>query len=474
MSEVSGPRAGIATVHRALEILVAPGAVVELRIPRVPRRNTVSGYFSDVGRMAQSAVAMSGKAEGVYVTLNPVKPDLLARASNRLIEFAKHATKDSDVLCRCWFVIDLDPIRAAGISSTDAEHDVTLERARQVRDWLRMQVWPDPVQADSGNGAHLLYRLDLPNDDSSAELLKSCLPALALRFEDSAVKVDLETHNASRIVKVYGTLAAKGDALPERPYRLARLVDVPTTREPVAVKLLVGLAARVPKPEPMAQSRTKSDAFDLARWIADHELDVDGPIVWNGGRLWRLRVCQWNPAHADRSAYLVQFSNGAIAAGCLHESCRGKSWHALRDVVEPGWKAHSAQYKAEAWAEWKIPFQTAAEVATQTPERIEWIAYPWVAKGAATEVECKIKTAGKTTFVTHMVAAVLDGAPFLGEPTTETPVVYLTEQPRTSFRQALARACLLDRKDLAVLFWHDLMPVPWSVVARAAIRNASG
>ena len=246
MSEVSGPRAGIATVHRALEILVAPGAVVELRIPRVPRRNTVSGYFSDMGRMAQSAVAMSGKAEGVYVTLNPVKPDLLARASNRLIEFAKHATKDSDVLCRCWFVIDLDPVRAAGISSTDAEHDVTLERARQVRDWLRMQVWPDPVLADSGNGAHLLYRLDLPNDDSSAELLKSCLAALALRFEDSAVKVDLETHNASRIVKVYGTLAAKGDALPERPYRLARLVDVPTTREPVAVKLLVGLAARVP------------------------------------------------------------------------------------------------------------------------------------------------------------------------------------------------------------------------------------
>ena len=134
-------------------------------------------------------------------------------------------------------------------------------------------------------------------------------------------------------------------------------------------------------------------------------------------------------------------------------------------------KAHSAQYKAEAWAEWKIPFQTAAEVATQTPERIEWIAYPWVAKGAATEVECKIKTAGKTTFVTHMVAAVLDGAPFLGEPTTETPVVYLTEQPRTSFRQALARACLLDRKDLAVLFWHDVMPVPWSVVARAAIKE---
>jgi hypothetical protein len=34
------------------------------------------------------------------VTLNPVKPDLLARGVNRLREFAKEATSDRDVLRR--------------------------------------------------------------------------------------------------------------------------------------------------------------------------------------------------------------------------------------------------------------------------------------------------------------------------------------------------------------------------------------
>ena len=107
-------------------------------------------------------------------------------------------------------------------------------------------------------------------------------------------------------------------------------------------------------------------------------------------------------------------------------------------------------------------------MAAQTPEHVEWIVRPWVAKGTITEIHGKIKTAGKTTFVTHMVAAVLDGDPFMDQPTGKTPVVYLTEQPRPSFREALARARLLERNELSILFWHDVIPQPWPVVARAA------
>ncbi len=45
-------------------------------------------------------------------------------------------------------------------------------RAREVRDHLRGQGWPEPVVGDSGNGAHLLYRADLPNDPESLKLVK--------------------------------------------------------------------------------------------------------------------------------------------------------------------------------------------------------------------------------------------------------------------------------------------------------------
>jgi len=339
--------------------------------------------------MAKSAAAMSGKAEGVYVSLNPVKPDLLARASNHLIDFAKHTTSDRDVIRRLWLLIDFDPVRSAGISSTEAEHEAALEPAGQCREWLRTQGWPEPIFADSGNGAHLDYRIDLPNDDQSAKLLKSCLIGLGMPFSDWTVEVDLTTYNAARIVKVYGTLAAKGDNLPERPHRLARLLEVPEVHTPVATELLDALTRRVPKIETQQGKATDGRGmhFDVARWTAERKLDVIGPKDWRRGRRWVLPVCVWNRGHR-RSAYIVELESGAIAAGCHHESCRDKDWHALRDLLEPGWRTRAPKgatetlpwetpilfhrfnlppFPTEVLPDWLREFVEAEAEATQTP-----------------------------------------------------------------------------------------------------------
>lgn len=460
--------AGCAMVRRAIQLFVAPGSVLELRVPRTPHRGTVSGYFDNIDLLAQSAARMSGEAEGVYITLNPVNRQLLARASNRLVDFAGHTTSDRDVVRRHWFLLDFDPVRPAGISSTDSEHESALERAKECRDWLRGRGWPEPVLADSGNGAHLDYRVDLPNDDHGAKLLKSCLTAIGMQFSESTVEVDLTTYNAARIIKVYGTLAAKGDCIPERPHRLARLLDVPDVLVPVTLPSLEALARCAPKPESSQGKSTTANLFDLQRWIADHQLKAKGPSPWQDGRRWELEVCPWNPEHRG-SAFIVQFANGAIGAGCLHKACRDKDWQSLRELVEPGWRNHAARYRHGFPAEANLPFQTAAQFSAQTPKAVEWIVPPWVAKAAITQIEGKIKAAGKTTFVAHMVKAVLDGSPFMGKPTIKSSVVYLTEQPRASFRQALSKAHLLEHTDLILLFWHDVMKLPWAGVARAAI-----
>jgi hypothetical protein len=60
------------------------------------------------------------------------------------------------------------------------DHDLAIERARQIRDALYAEGWPDPILADSGNGGHLLYRVDLPTNDG--DFIKQFLEALALRF----------------------------------------------------------------------------------------------------------------------------------------------------------------------------------------------------------------------------------------------------------------------------------------------------
>src|SRR5262249_33850964 len=150
--------------------------------------------------------------------------------------------------------------------STEAEHDAALQRAEACAIWLRSRGWAAPVAADSGNGGHRLYAIDLPNDEASRVLLQRCLEALALYFSDSAVALDLTVLNAARIWKVYGTMVCKGDDLPERPHRLARLLDVPAPLEGVTRDQLEALAILVPDPPAPTLHRGYSQAasFDLS------------------------------------------------------------------------------------------------------------------------------------------------------------------------------------------------------------------
>ncbi|NLI00939.1 MAG: AAA family ATPase [Chthonomonadales bacterium] len=362
------------TIGRAIEALAEPGSVVELRILNT-RRGTVSGYFDDFGRLADEAAAWSGKAPGVYVTLNPVRRDLLARASNRLVEYAKHTTGDADILERRWLLIDFDPARPSGISATNEEHRAAMERASACRKYLLEQGWPEPVCADSGNGAHLLFRIGLANDPESLALVRRALEAISLRFSDDIVQVDVTTCNAARIWKVPGTLAAKGDSTDERPHRIARLLHVPVRVGIVTREQLEELAAQVPVP-PIGLSARRS-GFDLGRWIAEHKLPVVAELPWQGGRKWILDPCPWDPSHTNRSAYVVQLASGAIAAGCHHNSCRGKSWSELRGIYEsePRMARSNLHTRAVGGASSPTPLPVVRTVtmAEVPAEKIEWL-----------------------------------------------------------------------------------------------------
>jgi hypothetical protein len=212
-------------IAHTLATLCTPGDLVELRIPKTPQGNGV-GYFNDLQKLAAEMARLNGKGPGVYVTLNQLKRELLNRAPNH-VEFGIPATKDDDIVRRLWLLIDFDPKRLQDVSSTDAEHEAALELARVVRRALRKEGWPEPILADSGNGAHLLYPIDLPNDDDVKNLLRNVLKALARLFNNDVVTIDPTVYNAARIVKAYGTIAAKGVPTAERPHRLSRILEMP-------------------------------------------------------------------------------------------------------------------------------------------------------------------------------------------------------------------------------------------------------
>jgi hypothetical protein len=286
-----------AVIEATAATLFQPGTVAELRILDTPR-GTVSGYFDSPDPFVQAAAAWSGKAPAVYCTLNPCVPALFARAANRLKERAKTTTSDADIVQRVWFSLDLDPVRPAGISSTDAEHDAAHHRAEACTAWLTQRGWPLPVAADSGNGAHRLYKINLPNDEASRELLKRCLEALVMYFTDDVVSLDEGVFNAARIWKVYGTMACKGDDLPERPHRLARLLDVPAPITYVTRQQLEDLAALLPDsaPPPRRGMVVQSTSFGLDHGVGHLLLLLYDVKAHNGQKSKEFKVLYHSPS----------------------------------------------------------------------------------------------------------------------------------------------------------------------------------
>jgi hypothetical protein len=222
-----------ARIAEWLRLFIEPGQVTELRAVKVSPddrwSHTVSGFFDfdHLPGMAKEAARLSAIARGVYFIPNPLEPAILCKCANRTAKADNDSlAHDGAVSRRKWLLIDADPVRpVAGVSATDAEKADAWETIRAVRSYLDTEGWPAPILADSGNGYHLLYRIDLPRDDGG--LVQRVLQELARRFDSDSVKIDQNVFNPSRICKLYGTLARKGDHTAERPHRLSAILEAP-------------------------------------------------------------------------------------------------------------------------------------------------------------------------------------------------------------------------------------------------------
>lgn len=374
--------------EKFLSLLNPPGGVVEVRILDCPRPGmTTAGYFNDYKKLTEAVSRYDGKAN-IYATLNPVNPALLARATNRLVERLKNTTGDGDIIARRWLLVDIDPVRPSGIAATDGEKGAAKKLAQAIYTWLKGEGWPEPVTADSGNGYYLLYRVDLPNDGESRDLIQNCLAALSLHFDNEQATIDTSVYNAARIIRLIGTVNAKGDNIPERPHRRSKLLRVPEGLAPVPVEKLRELAALAPKPQ--YEPRMAGEFFDLEHWIAEHGLPVVQKKKWQNGTAWILNPCPMNPEHTNKSAFIVQFSNGAIGAGCHHNSCQGWGWRELREKYEPGAYDRPARGRQKGGEKASTKSQVTPAVVCLNnvqPEAVSWLWEPYIPAGKITVLE---------------------------------------------------------------------------------------
>jgi hypothetical protein len=325
-------------------VLNRPGEVREVRIlGHVPcsgfgSPSTASGYFDNADCLAVALRGIGSRhATGIYITHNPVDPDLLARANNRLVRRPKQTTADADIIRLAHLTADFDPVRKSGISATDIELGQALARRDEYIQFVRTELgWPEPVVSMmSGNGGQATWRIDLPVDSATIALVQAVLEASSALFTTLAVSVDTALSNPSRVVKLSGTVAAKGDPLPHRPHRRAHSVFCPEA-EVVSegqLRALVALVPDTPPPTRPTNGRTPNVGTSAASYDVPVLLATAGigyrerDKGW--GRVYELDHCLSSDDHLDGAA-IYQFANGAVAYHCFHSRCTGVTWHDVK------------------------------------------------------------------------------------------------------------------------------------------------
>ena len=324
-------------IKSVLDLIHEPGEIFEVRIPKT-KFGTLSGYFNDTTKAAIAISRENGKHQGIYATVNPVKPSLLARMENA-IAISQATTADSEIERRRWFLVDFDPVRPTGISSTDGEVALARDMADRTAEWLTSIGWPDPIHASSGNGWHLMYRIDEPNDDATKIDIEFATKMLSSIFTDDKVQVDSVVHNASRIWKIYGTISAKGSNTEERPHRVAKLEKVPSELKLVSRAQIESIAR--------ALRDAKSDEYkdmtgeyitDMVKWLTERGQTVTSgprPMFGNEGQKWLISKCPFDHNHGSPMVGLV---NNRPVYRCLHNSCSSYRWKEFREKIDPNFK----------------------------------------------------------------------------------------------------------------------------------------
>lgn len=294
----------------------ALGGVTELRaLGRAPRRGVWSAFVGpgDLEAVLDALAPLPGSPRPVfpdwprsgeanlYFGLNPVKAEAVPPRGSALFSRVNHATRDRDVLAYSMFVVDVDPDRLPhDRAATDAEKAEALAVATAIRDELR-SANVSPMLADSGNGYHLLVPL-VPVTGAditpASREVRTLLRALDRRFSTKTAHVDTSIYNPSRILKLYGSLAMKGDDRPELPHRLAS-IDLSVI--PADVDVVGRLAARAgfvgrssapgTVPEPSAGPATPPEAqVPVALGSAAPRSSPTPWAAWRAAALTALRL----------------------------------------------------------------------------------------------------------------------------------------------------------------------------------------
>jgi hypothetical protein len=305
----------IAEIRLGISLLFKPGQLVELRV-RTASVGWRGFYFDDHEKLAETVARLDDdpRVVSLYYVINPVKPSLVRTRATCECEKCKggglvvlnpnaaqverilhgptqHLTQNEDIDFLQNLFIDFDTVRSPHMkldgakkaefqklqheSATKEEKVATRVVANKVLKHLEQKGFPQPLMADSGNGYHVIPRVQMSNAPHNTNLLLDCIKALAKKFNCDACHIDASVSNAARLTRAYGSMTRKGTDTPERPYRRNRMLQPVQPISEVPLDQILILASEIAsdsnrcKGEAMPVPTEDFDPQTYFDWFAD-------------------------------------------------------------------------------------------------------------------------------------------------------------------------------------------------------------
>ena len=238
-------------VKRGL-FLYQPDEFVNIRV-LLDNDRMLSEFSKDKRNLARFVARIDNDPEikAIYVQLQVLNPMSLKDVPKGKGVKRHHVSRYR------WFVIDIDTLRPnkAENNATEEEKEHSLLAARAVSLHLQKLGWPEPVFCDSGNGWHLVWKIDLSNTQEHYQMLRSCLLALSAKFDNEHAEIDCSLAEPEQIIKLWGTMVRKGENTPLRPWRRSSVMTMPGSIESVPFELLQQLASEAPAKSPRTTAK---------------------------------------------------------------------------------------------------------------------------------------------------------------------------------------------------------------------------